>query len=88
MSTATELKAQLGLLDEAEVCALLNMKLVSLRNQRHRDQGPPWTRLGREVFYPIEKMRAYIAAQTVTPSSAPTLIDGKRRGRRAEGSAS
>ncbi len=81
MSTATELKAQLGLLDETEVCALLNMKLVSLRNQRHRDQGPPWTRIGVRVFYPIDKLRAYIAAQTVTPSRAPTLIDAKRKRR-------
>jgi hypothetical protein len=89
MTTASELKAQLGLLDESEVCALINMTLPSLRNQRFRMQGPPFTRIGRKVFYPLDKLRAYIAAQTVMPSKPPTLIDGKRKRRsRTEGAAS
>jgi hypothetical protein len=81
MSTATELKAQLGLLEETEVCALLKMTLPSLRNQRARNQGPPYTRIGRKVFYPIDKLRVHIAAATVTPIRAPSLIDGKRKRR-------
>jgi hypothetical protein len=85
-----ELKARLGLLEESEACALQDMTLPSLRNQRARGMGPPYTRIGRKVFYPIDKLRAYLAAATVTPTRAPTLIDGsgKRRGRRAESAAS
>lgn len=77
MSTATELKNQLGLLEEAEVAALLNMTLPSLRNQRARNQGPPYIRISRKVFYPLDKLRAHLAAATVTPRRTPSLIDGK-----------
>jgi hypothetical protein len=73
------LKERLGLLEQSEVAALLTMTIPSLRNQRARNQGPPFTRICRKVFYPVEGLRQYFAAATVTPKPAPTLIDGKRR---------
>lgn len=77
--TLKELKERLGLLEETEVAALLAMTIPSLRNQRARNQGPPFTRLGRRVFYPIRDLQAFLAKSTVRPKSAPSLIDGKRR---------
>ena len=83
-----DLKNTLGLVEEAEVAALLQMTLPSLRNQRARNQGPPWVRMGRKIFYPLDKLRAFLAAQTVTPSRTPSLIDGNRkRGARSEAAA-
>lgn len=76
-----ELKARLGLLEESEACALQDMTLPSLRNQRARGMGPPYTRIGRKVFYPIDKLRKYLAESTVTPTRARSLIDGARKHR-------
>jgi hypothetical protein len=80
---AADLKSQLGLIEESEVAALRGMGLGSLRNERAKGKGPPYQRIGRKVFYPLEKLRAYLAASTVTPKRAPSLIDGnpKRRAR-------
>ncbi len=78
-----DLKPKLELADEASVAALLNMTLPSLRNQRARDAGPPYQRIGRRVFYPLDKLRAFLAASTVTPSSKPTLTSGASKRRRA-----
>jgi hypothetical protein len=59
------------------------MTIASLRNERAKAnyKGPPYQRIGRKVFYPIDKLRAFLAAATVTQSRTPTLIDGKRRAR-------
>jgi hypothetical protein len=88
--SSVDLKSTLGVAEETDVAALLHMTLPSLRNQRARGMGPPYTRIGRKVFYPIDKLRKYLAQSTVTPGRAPTLIDGsgKRRSRRTEGTAS
>jgi hypothetical protein len=86
MSTA-DLKITLGLIEEAEVAALLHMTLPSLRNQRARNQGPPYQRIGRKVFYPLDQLKKYLAASTVTPAKAATLIDGNRRRRRSRAAA-
>ena len=74
-----DLKSQLGLAEEADVATLLNMTLPSLRNQRAKGKGPPYQRVGRKVFYPLDKLRKYLAASTVEPKRAPTLIDGVRK---------
>lgn len=82
-----DLKNTLGLIEETEVASLLEMTLPSLRNQRARNQGPPFVRMGRKVFYPLDKLRAYLAASTVTPNRTPTLIDGDRKRRSKSGAA-
>jgi hypothetical protein len=83
--SAVDLKSALGVAEEADVAALLNLTLPSLRNQRARGMGPPFQRIGKRVFYPLAGLRKYLAASTVTPSRAPSLIDGNRKRRtRAE----
>lgn len=49
--TSVDLKAQLDLIDEATVAALLDMTVPSLRNSRARGAGPPFVKLGIRVFY-------------------------------------
>ncbi len=69
-----DLDNQLGLVSEHEVCALRNMKLGSLRNERARGKGPAFVKLGRSVKYPLAGLRAYVAANAIDPSkTAPTL---------------
>ena len=80
------LNEELGYFTEREMAAFIGCKLQSLRNQRSRGQGPPFTKIGRAVKYPKGKALEYFAAKTVTPGEiAPTLIDGdhSRRGSRA-----
>lgn len=84
--SAVDLKTQLGLVEESEVAALREMTIASLRNERAKGKGPPYQRIGRKVFYPIDKLRAHLAAATITPSRARSLIDGDRKRRsRPEG---
>jgi hypothetical protein len=78
-----DLKSQFGLAEEADVAALLNLTLPSLRNQRARGAGPPYQRVGRKVLYPLDKLRKYLAASTVEPKRPATLIDGARKGSKA-----
>jgi hypothetical protein len=77
--SAVDLKAQLGLLEESDVAALRSMSIPSLRNERAKGKGPPYQRIGRKVFYPLDRLRAHLAAATVTPGRAPSLIDGNRK---------
>jgi hypothetical protein len=87
--SAVDLKTHLGLAEESDVAALRGMSIPSLRNERAKGKGPPYQRIGRKVFYPLDKLRAHLAAATVTPSRAPSLIDGNRkRPARPEGATS
>jgi hypothetical protein len=81
-----DLKIQLGLVAEADVAALQDMTIASLRNQRAREPytGPPYQRVGKKIFYPLDQLKKYLAASTVTPSRSRTLIDGDgKRGARS-----
>jgi hypothetical protein len=83
MTAQPKLKTELGLIDESEVAAWRDVDIAALRNERAKGKGPPYIRIGRKVFYPLDKLRAYLKAATVTPKRAPTLLDGngKRRPR-------
>lgn len=83
-----DLKTKLGLIAESDVAALRDMTVASLRNERAKGKGPPYQRIGRKVFYPLDKLRAHLAAATITPNRAPSLIDGDRKRRAVAGGAS
>jgi hypothetical protein len=82
--SAEDLKTKLGLIEESEVAAMRDMTIPSLRNERAKGKGPPYQRIGRKVFYPLDKLRAHLAAATITPSCAPSLIDGDRKRRQIQ----
>lgn len=84
-----DLKITLGLIEETEYAALVNMTLGSVRNQRAQKpyKGPPFQKVGRKVFYPLDQLKKYLAASTVTPSRSRTLIDGNGKRRARSGAA-
>jgi hypothetical protein len=81
-----DIKKELRLLDEADVAAFRDMSIPALRNERARGLGPPFQRIGRRVFYPLERLKDFLAASTVTPTRPRSLIDGNRK-RRQSGAA-
>ena len=72
------LKALLDVAFEKDVAELRGVTVPTLRNERAKRKGPPYQKIGNRVVYPLKPLRAYLAASTVTPSKAPTLIDGSR----------
>jgi hypothetical protein len=76
--SAADLKTELGLIAESDLAELRDVQVSRLRNERSQGGGPPFTRIGKTVFYPIKGLRDYLAKQAVVPSRAATLIDGKR----------
>ena len=50
-----------GCFSEAEMAALLKVRIPTLRNWRSRRSGPPYATLGNQTLYPIERAREYIA---------------------------
>jgi hypothetical protein len=76
--SAADLKNQLGLVEESDVAALRSMSIPSLRNERAKGKGPPYQRIGRKVFYPLDKLRSHLAAGTVTPSKAHTMVNAAK----------
>lgn len=77
-ATVADLTSELDAFTEEEMALLRGVKLKSLADERSRGQGPPFTKLGKRILYPKQGVRKFLAQQTVIPSKAPTLIDGKR----------
>lgn len=72
-------KTVFGLISEAEFAEMRQCEISTLTNERYKHKGPPWTRLGKKIFYPLKGIKAYIAAGTVVPKPKPaTLIDGAK----------
>jgi hypothetical protein len=69
--------SELGLIHEDQVAEFRKVKKLHLRNERSRGLGPPYTKIGNQIFYPLEGLRGYIKENTVTPKRPRTLIDGK-----------
>jgi hypothetical protein len=51
-----------GYLSEAEMAHQRGKGLRTLRLERQRGDGPPYTRDGRDVLYPIDGFRAWLKA--------------------------
>ena len=75
----TDLQSRLGLISEEDYAEMRGVTLRSLRNERVRGKGPPYTRHGQRVFYPLAALEKFNAQQTVVPTRAKTLIDGRQR---------
>lgn len=58
------------LLKEAEAAAILRRPPGTLRDWRHRGEGPPYVRIGRLVAYVRSDLDAYIDAHRVDPKAA------------------
>jgi hypothetical protein len=79
----TDLSTDLDLIPESEYLELVKIRKQTAANQRSLGQGPAYVKLGNKIFYSRKTLREYVAKHTVRPKAAPTMTDGKRRGRRA-----
>lgn len=84
---AIDLYELLGDMPEEAYAKFRDVQVAALRNERAHGKGPPYTKVGRKIYYSVEGIRKYHAAHTVTPgASKSTLIDGvRRRSRRHSG---
>lgn len=74
-----ELADTFGLATEAEANALLGINKRTAANHRSQGLGPPFVKLGKTIYYPVEGLRDYAAKRTVTPTPQPTLSTGSAR---------
>jgi len=80
-----DLQTRLDYVAEDDFALLRRVKVSALRNERSRGEGPPYVRSGRQVFYPLADLKAFMEANTVRPVATPTLIHGRWRRRSAGG---
>ena len=71
-----DLKATFGLITEAEYADIRDVSPGALANERYRGLGPPFTKIGRHVYYPIKGIKADIAKNTRAPKPRPTMVSG------------
>ncbi|MGO9419915.1 helix-turn-helix transcriptional regulator [Roseiarcus sp.] len=64
-SVNNELRA--GYFDEDQMAKTRGRSKRTLRAERQRGDGPPYTRDGRDVLYPIGGYRAWLEANTRRP---------------------
>ena len=79
-----DLKERFEVATAEEVAKFFDKTAESLANDRCNGVGPPYIKVGKQVLYPLQGLRKYLEARTVTSEEthAPTLIHGvKRRGR-------
>jgi hypothetical protein len=73
----------LGYMTEEEIAQLADVKLVTLRNWRWADTGPPYVYLnGKTVIYHLGGFLKWLEGRTVRPAKTPTLINARPRRRR------
>ena len=61
------------LLTPADVSKRLRVPLSTLANWRYRNQGPEYTKVGRNVRYPEDALDRFLKNNTVKPSRVITV---------------
>jgi hypothetical protein len=56
-----------GYTPEPETAAELNQSVHTLRKWRQLRIGPPWVKVGRDVYYPDDERAAWIRSNIVRP---------------------
>lgn len=56
------------LINEKEAAKMTGRAIQTLRNDRHRNQGMPYLKIGRRVLYSIEDIRAFIDNHRIVPA--------------------
>ena len=49
-----------GYVSEREMAEARDIALRTLRAERQRGDGPPWVKITKQVFYPVEGFRAWL----------------------------
>jgi excisionase family DNA binding protein len=53
---------------QKEAAEVLNVSQITLERWRAQRYGPPFGRIGRQVFYPAHALEEWVAAQVLHPS--------------------
>jgi hypothetical protein len=59
-----------GYISEHEVAEARGIHIRTLRVERQRGDGPPWIKITRHVFYPVEGFRAWLKLIEQRPARA------------------
>lgn len=59
-----------GFLSETEFCAAINKTPRTARLWRKRRYGPPYVRIGREIYYPVDDAQRWLRSQMQLPVRA------------------
>jgi hypothetical protein len=49
-----------GYIDEEEMAKQRDVSVRTLQLERQRGDGPPWVKVGRDVYYPIDGFRDWL----------------------------
>lgn len=69
--TRRSMLTAMGLVHETDIAAMLGVRVETLWTWRKANRGPSFSRLGRDIYYPVEKFREWVAANTRSIMSAP-----------------
>ena len=70
-----------GYVPDAEYCEVRRISKRQAQRERAARAGPPWVRLGREIYYSIRGFREWLADQEIKPQRAPPASAGRVRQR-------
>lgn len=62
------------LITPADLAALIHVMTSTLAQWRHKGTGPAFTRLGKNIFYPAEKVREWVLDRMGAPKTSPLRI--------------
>lgn len=57
------------LINEKEAAHMTGRAVQTLRNDRHRNQGLPYVKIGRRCLYAVEDIKAFIEAHKIIPAN-------------------
>lgn len=73
MATTTErrsLRQEMGILSEGDLADLLDITKETLQVWRSEGKGPPFTRLGKSIFYRIQDFQNWVAGNVALSTKA------------------
>jgi hypothetical protein len=59
-----------GYVSESEMAEARGIVIRTLRAERQRGDGPPWIKITKQVFYPVEGFRAWLKLIEQRPARA------------------
>jgi predicted DNA-binding transcriptional regulator AlpA len=57
-----------NLMSEDELCKALGLTKPTLQTWRSLRKGPPWIKVGRNIFFDKQKVESWLQAQTRDPA--------------------
>ena len=59
-----------GYVSESEMAEARGIALRTLRAERQRGDGPPWVKITKQIFYPVEGFRVWLKLIEQRPARA------------------